>query len=143
MGWYHAQLGNHDEADPYCREALALFEKLGNRAGQAHTLDSLGCVHLLRGRHGEAADCFRRALALHEETDARYYQTVALTHLGETHAAAGEPSEARRAWERAVAILDEMDHPEAAQVRARLDGLGPASGRPLPSAPRRRPARHG
>ena len=55
-----------------------------------------------------------------------------LTHLGDTHHAAGDPDAARDAWQQALTILDDLDHPDAAQVRAKLADVDPPTDRLAP-----------
>ncbi|GAA2714843.1 hypothetical protein GCM10010429_35350 [Micromonospora olivasterospora] len=127
IGWYHIQLGDHRRALDYCERALAQQQRTGNRYWEAHAWDSLGYAHHQLGRHRDAIDCYEHALALWHEVGERYYEATTLTHLGDSHDAAGEPRSARTAWRRALDVLDRLGHPDAAQVRARLDGT--------PSAP--------
>jgi hypothetical protein len=42
------------------------------------------------------------------------------------HLASGRATEAREAWQAALAILDELGHPEASQVREKLENLASA-----------------
>ncbi|HKS99048.1 MAG TPA: tetratricopeptide repeat protein, partial [Rugosimonospora sp.] len=120
-GWFQAQLGDYPNALAACREALALHRELGNRYGQAGTLDSLGYIHHQLGAYAEALTCYRRALTLHRELGDRYYEADSLARLGDTHGASGEPGAAERAYQQALDILTELDHPDAEEVRAKLD----------------------
>jgi len=52
----------------------------------------------------------------------RYYETTMLVHLGDAYHAAGDLDHARQAWQEALAILENLNHSDADQVRARLDG---------------------
>jgi hypothetical protein len=44
-----------------------------------------------------------------------------LTRIGDTHLSMGNHEEAATAWQDALALLTELGHPDADQVRARLD----------------------
>ncbi|NBE79951.1 tetratricopeptide repeat protein [Micromonospora sp. NEAU-HG-1] len=121
IGWYHIQLGDHRRALDYCRRALAQQQRAGNRYWEAHAWDSLGYAHHHLGQAAEAVDCYERALALWREAGERYFEATTLTHLGDTRHTAGAPGAARTAWRQAVDILDRLGHPDADQVRARLD----------------------
>ncbi|MET7422327.1 BTAD domain-containing putative transcriptional regulator [Dactylosporangium sp. NPDC005555] len=120
MGWLHAQLGNHREAVASCRQALALHQELDNRQGEAETWDSLGFAHHHLGEHADAAACFDRALELFRVTGDRGFEADTLHHLGDTQLAAGDAKTARATWRRSLEIFDELDHPDAAEVRAKL-----------------------
>jgi DNA-binding SARP family transcriptional activator len=54
VGWYHAQLGHHDEAIAFCRDALARSRRHGYRECEAATLDSLGYIATSTGDHATA-----------------------------------------------------------------------------------------
>ncbi len=123
VGWYHAQLGDHQQALIACQQALALLQKLDNRVGQANTWDSLGYAHHHLSNHTEAITCYQHALMLFWDLGDRYNEADVLTHLGNTHDAAGNPTAARDAWQQALTILTDLDHPDAASVRAKLQGL--------------------
>lgn len=119
VGWYHGQLGYHEQALEYCHQSLVLHEA-GDWPGRADTWDSLGYAHHQLGRHGEAAACYERALALWHDLGDRYQMGMTLLRLGDARRGGGERDAARAAWRRAVDILDALRHPEAAAVRAKL-----------------------
>jgi DNA-binding SARP family transcriptional activator/tetratricopeptide (TPR) repeat protein len=121
VGWCHAQLGDHAQALTCCRDALALLQDLGDRLGQAATWDSLGYAHHHVGDHDRATACYEAALDLYREFGDRLEEASTLARLGDTYSAAGNTPAARDAWRQALAIFSELGHPDADQVRARLD----------------------
>jgi DNA-binding SARP family transcriptional activator/tetratricopeptide (TPR) repeat protein len=121
LGWYHAHLGNHRETLRCCTAALALFEELGDWRAAGSTWDSLGYAHHHLGQYRQAVDAYQRALDLRRGDRYRYAAT--LRRLGDTRLTDGSPTAAAEAWQEARAILDELDHPEAAEVSAKLDLL--------------------
>jgi tetratricopeptide (TPR) repeat protein len=127
IGWCHALLGDHQQALRHCRQALDLHRETGDRHGEAAIWDSLGYSHHHLGNHREAIACYRRALELFRDFGDRYNQAQTLWHIGDTHDSAGDPAAAREAWRRALAILDELGHPEARQVRAKIQAVLSAS----------------
>jgi tetratricopeptide (TPR) repeat protein len=120
LGWELANLGRYQEALGYCQQALSLLHQLGYKHAEPSTLDSLAYSLRHLGRHAEAADCYRRAVELHGELGYRYQKAETLTYAGDAHHAAGDISAARDAWTQALAILEDLRHPDASQVRARL-----------------------
>jgi tetratricopeptide (TPR) repeat protein len=125
IGWYHARLGDHNRALSYCLRALGVFRDIGHRNGEAQTLDSIGFAYHHLGQHDQAIAHYRQALAIFRDLGARYDQADLLHHLGETQQAAGHHHHqaASQTWQRALAILDELHHPDADQLRAKLDRL--------------------
>ena len=124
VGWCHAQRGNYGETLGHSGQALAIYRELGNRAAEASTLDSIGFAHHHLGRPDEAVACFTEALAVHGEAADRHLRAEILTHLGDACQARADPDGARRSWSEALSILSDLGHPDAAQVRSRLESLG-------------------
>lgn len=122
LGWCHVTLGNYAEALGYCRRAVAIQEEVANWPGAAHSWDSLGYVHHHLGEFDDAIRCYRRSQELfHRQGDRRLEATI-LSHLGDAHQAAGVPAAAREAWRQALQIFTDLDHPDAAELRAKLSG---------------------
>jgi tetratricopeptide (TPR) repeat protein/transcriptional regulator with XRE-family HTH domain len=121
VGWCHAMLGDYQQARSFCQQALALYHELGIRPGQAHTWDSLGYAEYQAGRLTDATACYTRALSIFRELGDRFYQADTLTHLGDTYHAAGDSGRAQGAWQQALDILDDLHHPDADQVKAKLE----------------------
>jgi tetratricopeptide (TPR) repeat protein/transcriptional regulator with XRE-family HTH domain len=120
VGWYHGLLGDYQQARAFCRQALTLCGEAGNRWLEGEIWDSLGYAEHHLGNLAEAAGCYERALNLQQDSGHRSIEAKILTHLGDTRQAAGELTQAQDAWEQALAILDDIEHPDAAQVRAKL-----------------------
>jgi hypothetical protein len=89
---------------------------VGNRFGEALTLDSLATLRHQDGRHSQAIALYQQALTAYRDAGDRYYHARALIRLAETHHVSGNPQSAQRAWQQASAILDDMDHPSAADI---------------------------
>jgi DNA-binding SARP family transcriptional activator/tetratricopeptide (TPR) repeat protein len=125
VGWMHALLGDYEQALEFCEEALGKYRGRGDPLNEAATWDSLGYALLHLGRLDEAISCLRTAVNILEGLRTGYYLTTMLVHLGDAYHAAGDPEHARQAWQDALAILEDLNHSDASQVRARLDGEGP------------------
>lgn len=122
LGWYHVTLGDRT-ALTYCQQALDLLKDTADRTVKAATWDTYGYAHHQLGQHQQAADCYRQALELYRDLGERFGEAETLTRLGDTHHAADEIAAARDTWQRALAILDDLDHPDAAQIRTKLNTL--------------------
>jgi tetratricopeptide (TPR) repeat protein len=115
-------LGDHQQTRAFCQQALALSAEVGHRGVEGYAWDSLGYAEHYLGNLDEAAACYQRALRLSQENGDRFFEATVLTHLGDTRHAAGELPQARQAWQQALAMFEDMQHPDADQVRAKLDG---------------------
>jgi DNA-binding SARP family transcriptional activator/tetratricopeptide (TPR) repeat protein len=127
IGWYHARLGDYGRTLACCQEALRLHRELGDRRGTADTLHSLGYAHQHLGHHGADVHHFQQAADLYRELGDRPNEADSLAELGDARLAAGETQAARAAWRRALDIFDDLGHPDAAQVRAKIDETAPAA----------------
>jgi tetratricopeptide (TPR) repeat protein len=121
MGWFHARLGDYRQALARSRQALSLQREVGDRCGEAHTWDSLGYAHHQLGHYAKAARCYQQAIGLYIDLGDRHGQAETLTHLGDLRRAASSPQAAIATWRQALDILDALHHPDADQVRDKLD----------------------
>jgi tetratricopeptide (TPR) repeat protein len=133
IGWHNAQLGNYRRAFTHCHRAIALLGRIGDSHLQAQTWYSLGYSHRHCGHQRQATSCYQRAADLYKDTGDRYYEALARVYLGDTYCASGHLAAARRAWQDALTLLDQLHHPDADQVRTRLNDhlgdLSPLAGR--------------
>jgi DNA-binding SARP family transcriptional activator/tetratricopeptide (TPR) repeat protein/CheY-like chemotaxis protein len=123
VGWFHIQLGDPEIGLMHCRQALDLQKEIGDQLSQAETLSSIASGYQHLGHHQEAVAHYQQALELFREFGARHGEAVTLAYLGDAHLAGGDPAAALEAWHLALAILSELGHPEASQVRGKLDNL--------------------
>ncbi|GAA4457903.1 hypothetical protein GCM10023170_054930 [Phytohabitans houttuyneae] len=121
VGWCCALLGDYRQAIVHCEESLRVHRELGHGIVEATTWDSLGYAHHHLGDHAYAVECFQQALELFRRLGSRYNEALTLSRLGDTHRAAGDGDAAREVWEQALSILDDLEHPEAEDVRAKLN----------------------
>jgi tetratricopeptide (TPR) repeat protein len=127
LAWHLIGRGEHRRAVGLCRQALEIQHELRDLEGAATAWDSLGYANLRAGEAAEAVRCYRRAAEQRDRLGDRFGVAETLGRLGDAHVALGDPTAARASWLEAVRILDELGHPDAAGVRAKLDGLTPAA----------------
>ncbi len=124
----HASTGGRAAASrppSYHQQALALFREIGDRNGQANTLNNLGHVDLRQCRYEQATSHHRQALSLFREIGDRTGEAEALNGLGEVLLATGQPGQARHHWQEALALYTSLGAPEARKIRARLAVVPP------------------
>ncbi|WP_202638493.1 AfsR/SARP family transcriptional regulator [Bailinhaonella thermotolerans] len=117
--------GTGEEALAANRRALELFRDLGDRFGEAVTLDYLGVVRLRLGRPGEAAALHRDALELFRAIGSRGGEADALDNLGVALLRQGSPEEARRSHRAALELYRRFGY-RRGEARA-LNGLAEAA----------------
>jgi len=106
-GRTHLSAGRIDKAAGYTEEALALSQRLGARASEAHALCLAGDVASARGAE-DAEGYYRQALALAEPRGMR--PQVAHCHfgLGQLHRCRGDSEQAQEHLSNAIAMYREM-----------------------------------
>ncbi|WP_214325727.1 AfsR/SARP family transcriptional regulator [Nonomuraea sediminis] len=95
---------DHEPARKANLQALELFREIGDRFGEAVTLDYLGIVHERLGQYADAADLHRQALELSREIGSRGGEADALNNLGAACARLGRHAEARDHLEQALEL---------------------------------------
>jgi tetratricopeptide (TPR) repeat protein len=123
VGWSHLRLGDYHQPITYCTQALDLYSEGGDTLGAGCTWDSLGLAYFHLRRYADAIPCYQRAIEMLRNNGELYNQATAQAHLGDTHRAVGDHEAAQAAWKAALDILDEMSHPEAKELRGKLQGL--------------------
>ena len=121
LAWCYVRLGDYARALDSCQQALTLQQAIGFRPGEAGTWDTLGYVHHHLNQYDEAIVCYGHALQFQRQLDDKYEQAGTLNRLGDAYAAAGETPSARRCWYQALEVLEELHHPDAQQLRERLN----------------------
>jgi DNA-binding SARP family transcriptional activator len=106
--WARGQL---QEALGHLTRALAIFQAVGSRGGQADTLRNLVAVHCDAGRHDQAVELAGEALELAGQIGNRVLQAGVLNALGRTWRHAGDHRAALQRHRQALEV--------ARQVRAR------------------------
>ena len=115
--------GHPDQAAEQHRQALAIFRTLGDRKGEAPTLNSLALALEASGDTEAAVERFEQAISiLHDDGDELHEGRV-IANLGFTMLRHGEDDQARRLLERA---LDKLD-PESRTAQQVVEQLRRAS----------------
>jgi tetratricopeptide (TPR) repeat protein len=120
LGWYHARLGEFEQARAQCRHALELYRRDGSQYGQGITLDSLAYICHQSGDHAQAIVHYRLAVGHLRLAGALHAAADVLVRLADACQAVGDAGAAEDAWQQAMQILDGMQHPGAREALTRL-----------------------
>ena len=96
---------------------------MGDRHGEAASLNNLGIVYERLGRYEEAIACQQDSLTICRELGDRRGEAEALRDLGDALRATGRSSEAEAGWREALTICEALEIPEADEIRERLATL--------------------
>lgn len=83
LGNWQANQDRPDQALALHREALALFERLGDVMGTAETLDLMGFAHTLLGQRFQGLACYRQAVEGYRKLNARPSLVTCMINLAE------------------------------------------------------------
>ncbi|MEU4215446.1 BTAD domain-containing putative transcriptional regulator [Actinoplanes sp. NPDC026623] len=121
VGWFHSRLGRHEQALRYCHESLDMHRALDDHPSQADVWDALGYAHFHSGNYAEAMACYEQALGLWRELGDRYEVATTLLSLAEAQQAVGDTAASHTLFKQSIGIFDEIGHPQAEQLRRRLN----------------------
>jgi tetratricopeptide (TPR) repeat protein/transcriptional regulator with XRE-family HTH domain len=106
-----SDLGNHDEAGRLCAESLTLYQRLGNRLGEAKVHFNLATA--LADGQGRLADALghaEQALRLYQAMGDKASEATALNNAGWIHGQLGDYQQARALCRQALSLCEEVGH---------------------------------
>ena len=112
-GWVHHLRGRPGDAIAPFREALELYRALGNRDGEAATLDRLGTALRETGNFASALDAYRASLALSEVAGSLKDAANTALNVGCLFQEWGRTDEAREHLASARERLRKVEDPKA------------------------------
>ncbi|MEV0236259.1 BTAD domain-containing putative transcriptional regulator [Nonomuraea sp. NPDC050786] len=99
-----ALVGSSRQAVTKTRQALRIYESLGDRGRQASGVNNLGVMLRQRGRLADAEECLEQAMAMAEEIGPKELQALTLVGLGEVRQEQGRLGEALPILRRALRL---------------------------------------
>jgi len=106
--------GDYTAAAASHQRALELFRDLGDRVGQAETLNRLGALSLRMTATGQARERYTRALAIARDLGVLPEKARALEGMGNSHLQDGNPGLAAEYLRQALEIYQRIGHVRAA-----------------------------
>jgi tetratricopeptide (TPR) repeat protein len=108
LGHWLAERGEWDEAARAYEEALSVFQRQHDEAGQARSANNLANLDLLRGKTQAAIKVYRRGLRVFEaQPGARADAAITLLNLAQAHKQLGQRNEALLAVEQAMTLAQQ------------------------------------
>jgi tetratricopeptide (TPR) repeat protein len=130
LGQALSESGRHSEAIDHLRRASRQAAAIPEPYHQARALMGLGQTYIQSGRPNDAADPLDQAVAILRDLGASYDRARVHTRLATVAEQLGNIADTRTHLEQALALFTEVSAPQAADVRARLDALGPSPATP-------------
>jgi tetratricopeptide (TPR) repeat protein len=104
---YRAELST---AQAILDKALSRFQRIGDRAGEANTRQSIGKLHQRRDDQATAQQYFEQALAIYQSTESRQGEAEALSALARILLVRGQPGHAEEYLNAALQIHQELEN---------------------------------
>ena len=108
LGIVYDSLGQYPQARDNYDQALAIFQDLGDRKGEANALNNLGIVYDSLGQYPQARDNYDQALAIFQDLGDRKGEANALNNLGVAYWYQGQWSEAESVLQEAIAVYEKL-----------------------------------
>ena len=108
LGNVYRSLGQYPQARDNYDQALAIFQDLGDRNGEASALNNLGTVYRSLGQYPQARDNSDQALAIFQDLGDRDGEAKALNNLGVAYWYQGQWSEAESVLQEAIAVYEKL-----------------------------------
>ncbi|MBA2278275.1 MAG: tetratricopeptide repeat protein [Chloroflexia bacterium] len=102
------ELADFERAERYYREALALYEEVGDQDGIADELNNLGLLPLIQGNRAEARELLERSLALRRVIGDKSGMPNTLSNLGDIALYEGDLDAAEQFHREALAVREEL-----------------------------------
>jgi DNA-binding SARP family transcriptional activator len=104
-------LGDHDQARRNYTGSLMLYQRLGNRRGEARVRQGLARLAAGQGRYADAVAHGEQALHLYEVVGDKTGQAVTLNSVGWDHGLLGDYQQARAFCRRSLTMCAEVGYP--------------------------------
>ncbi|MGI8499704.1 MAG: tetratricopeptide repeat protein [Hassallia sp.] len=112
LGSAYNCLGKYQQVIDYYRQSLAIFIEIGDRNGEAASLNNLGIAYNSLGQYQKAIDYHQQSLAIFREIGDRNGEGGSLCNLGNAFSSLGKYNQAIDYFQQALIVLRETDHRE-------------------------------
>ncbi|MBE9042501.1 tetratricopeptide repeat protein, partial [Oscillatoriales cyanobacterium LEGE 11467] len=102
------QTSQYEVAIESCRQALEIYREIGDRVGEAASLNHMGVAIEYQGQYQQAITLYQQALEIVREIDDRSGESTSLNNLGFAYYALGEYLQASEFHQQALAIAQEV-----------------------------------
>jgi tetratricopeptide (TPR) repeat protein len=111
------------QALQHYEQALPLSRQVGDKRGQAVTLNNIGRVYDDLGDKAQALHYFEQALPLLRQVGDRWAESVTCFNIGMIYAGLGDLAQAESLLMRTVELDQAIGHPELESDRATLEAV--------------------
>jgi tetratricopeptide (TPR) repeat protein len=120
LGLAYADLGELSKTIEFCKKALVIAREIGNRRSEGNALNNLGLAYAELGEPGKALEFYEQRLVIAREIIDRRGEGYTLFGSARALDKLEDRPQAIARAQAALQIFEEIEHPFAAQVRAKL-----------------------
>jgi tetratricopeptide (TPR) repeat protein len=102
------QLGQYPKAIEFHQQSLAIKREIGDRNGEATSLNNLGGAYFQLGQYPKAIEFYQQSLAIKREIGDRHGEGVSLGNLGNAYKSLGQYPKAIEFHQQSLAISREI-----------------------------------
>ena len=106
IGLVYNSISQPQEALKYFNQALPIMREVGDRAGEAATLNNIGAVYDSISQPQEAFKYLNQALPIRREVVDRAGEAATLNNIGGVYDSISQPQEALKYFNQALPIID-------------------------------------
>lgn len=102
------QIGQYKAAQPFFQQALVIYREIGNRQGEALTVNYLAIVERAQGKYRQALNYYNQALNIFRQLSDRTNEGTALNNIGKVYEGLGQYPQALEFYQQALAIRQQV-----------------------------------
>jgi CHAT domain-containing protein/Flp pilus assembly protein TadD len=102
------RIGQYEQAIETLQQALPIFHQVGDRSGEATTLNIIGLVYNAIGQPQKALEYFNQALTIHQEVADRPSEAATVNNIGLVYNAIGQQQKALEYFNQALPIFQQV-----------------------------------
>jgi len=107
LGMLYQESGNSEKSIECLKNALEIYEKLGDRRGMADTLRNIGLYYHTIGQHEDASGMYQKSLDIYKDLDDKSYQGNIMNSLGRIFQEQDDIGRAMKFYQDSLAITHE------------------------------------
>ena len=108
LGNAYNSLGEYQQAIDFHQQFLAIAQQIGDRHGEAISLNNLGNAYNSLGEYQQAIDFLQQSLAIAQQIGDRHGEAISLVNLGRAYYFLGEYQQAIDFYQQSLAIAQQI-----------------------------------
>src|SRR6266498_2175985 len=111
-----------DQSIAIYRLSQSIAEQIGDKAGIARALNSIGIIHSSQGDYAQALEYYRKSLAVNEAMGEKGLIASVLANMGEVNLLQGDYAQALERYQKGLSIFESIGFKDG--IASALDSIG-------------------